>query len=65
MNTAEKLIACREKAGMTRTEVAAAVGVSEMSVYGYETGRRLPRDPVKRKLAEMFDVSIQYLFFDS
>lgn len=64
MNTAEKLIACREKAGMTRTQVAATVGVTDASVRGYEAGKRLPRDPVKRKLAELFGVSVQYLFFD-
>lgn len=65
MNTAEKLVACREKAGLTRTQVAAAVGVTDASVRGYEAGKRFPRDPVKQKLADLFGVSVQYLFFDS
>jgi DNA-binding XRE family transcriptional regulator len=65
MNTSEKLIACREVLGMSRTQVAAAIGVTEASVRGYEAGKRFPRDPVKKKLADLFGVSVQYLFFDS
>lgn len=47
---------------VTQKEVAEAVGVSER-VYGYyEMGERFPKDPdVLKKLADYFDVSLDYL----
>lgn len=35
-----KLRACRVQAGLTQKEVAAELGVSEVSLVAYETGKR-------------------------
>ena len=47
----------------TREEVAAAVGVSISAIQMYENGGRVPRDETKKKLAELYGVSVQDLFF--
>lgn len=36
-----KLRACRVQAGLTQKEVAAELGVSEVSLVAYETGKRM------------------------
>lgn len=47
----------------TRKEVASAVGISERALKSYELGDRIPRDDVKQKLANFYDVTVTYLFF--
>jgi transcriptional regulator with XRE-family HTH domain len=43
----------REAAGLTRKEVAEAIGVSIASLAKYETGRRSPRPAVAPRYAEL------------
>lgn len=43
----------REELGMTRTEFAAELEVSENSVWGWEVGRRAPRLPTVRRIIAM------------
>lgn len=62
MNLGEKLKALR--GDRNRDEVATAVGISPSSLGMYECNRRVPRDGVKKKLAEYYGVTIQQLFFD-
>lgn len=40
----------RIQKGLTRKHVANAVGVSEMSIYNWETGKRKPRIDIAEKL---------------
>lgn len=47
-----------------RDEVATKIGISSSALGMYECNKRVPRDDVKRKLAEFYGVSIQQLFFD-
>ena len=47
----------------TRKEVAEACGISERALKSYELGDRIPRDDVKQKLANFYDVTVTYLFF--
>lgn len=47
----------------TRKEVASAVGITERALKSYELGDRIPRDDVKQKLANFYDVTVTYLFF--
>ena len=49
----------------TLEEVSSACGISLSALAMYETGKRIPRDEVKIKLAEYFNVSIEFLFFAS
>ena len=62
MDVGKKLRDLRGK--QSRDEVAAIVGISSSALGMYEANQRVPRDDVKRKLADYYGVSIQSLFFD-
>lgn len=47
-----------------REKVAEAVGISPSALGMYECNKRVPRDDVKKKLADFYNVSIQQLFFE-
>lgn len=47
-----------------RDKVAEAVGISSSALGMYECNKRVPRDDVKKKLADYFGVTIQQLFFE-
>ena len=47
-----------------REKVAEAVGISASALGMYECNKRIPRDDVKKKLADFYNVSIQQLFFE-
>ena len=49
----------------TQEEIANAIGISISAIGMYETGRRVPRDEIKVKLANFYNVSIESLFFDN
>ena len=48
----------------TQDEVASAVGISKSALCMYETGSRVPRDPVKARLAAYYKKSIGFIFFN-
>ena len=56
-----KLVALRGE--KSQTEVAAANGISTSALAMYETGKRVPRDEIKRSLANYYGVSVGDLFF--
>lgn len=62
MNIGKRLRALR--GDRPRDKVAAAIGVSSSALGMYESNARVPRDDIKKKLADYFGVSIQQLFFD-
>ena len=49
----EEFKALRDKAGMTREEMATALGVSFFAVYSYETGRRSILERTVKDLREI------------
>lgn len=51
MNLKEKRI----KKGMTQQEVADAVGITDMAVSYYESGQRIPKPTMAKKLGELLD----------
>jgi len=51
--TPQSIRALREKLGMPRNEFAKLVGVSPGSIFGWETGRALPRGRSVAKLREV------------
>lgn len=61
MKTSKRLIAAR--GNRTREEVAAALGISVSAIAMYETGRRIPRDSIKQKLADYYHLTVQEIFF--
>lgn len=48
----------------SRDKVAADVGISSSALGMYESNNRIPRDNIKKKLADYYGVPIQQLFFD-
>ena len=47
----------------SRDGVAAAVGISSSALGMYENNLRMPRDDIKKKLADFYGVTVQHLFF--
>lgn len=56
----EKLIALR--GNKTQEEVAKALGISVSALSMYEQGKRIPRDEVKIRMANYYDISLESLF---
>lgn len=57
----EKLRQIRKENGITMKQLAVAVGVAEASISFYETGKRQPDIETLCRLANYFNVSIDYL----
>ena len=60
-SVAEKLV--RLRGDKSREEVAKEIGVSVSAISMYENGERIPRDDIKVRLAMLFNVSVQEIFF--
>lgn len=61
MEIAKRLVEAR--GDTPRTVVANAVGVSLSAITMYETGKRVPRDEIKVRLAAYYKTTVQNLFF--
>lgn len=60
---ADNLRYLRKKKGVTQTEVAKSLGVPVSTYNAYETGQNVPRDPMKKKIANYYSRSVQFIFF--
>ena len=61
----ERLIACRQKLGLTQSEAAERIGVSQPAYQRYEAGVRTPSIQVVKEMAKAFNVSEAYLTGES
>ncbi len=61
MNLGIKIRHLRQKAKLDRKDLAKLLGISYSSISKYELGERLPDIIMLKKIAEFFDVSIDYL----
>ncbi|MBR3052869.1 MAG: helix-turn-helix transcriptional regulator [Firmicutes bacterium] len=61
LSVGEKLIILR--GSRSQREVGEAVGVSTAAIGMYERDQRIPKDSVKKRLADFFGTSVQDLFF--
>ena len=43
--------------------VAEALGISTSALFMYERGERIPRDQIKKRIAQYFDRSVEEIFF--
>lgn len=59
----QKLKDLRTERNETQEQVASNVGISRATVENYERGIRVPRDKIKRDLADYFDKSVEEIFF--
>lgn len=58
---AERLKAERKKNNITQTQLAERLYLDRSSISKYESGKQIPETPTLEKLADFFDVSIDYL----
>ena len=47
----------------TQDEVAQALGISKSALSMYENGERIPRDPLKVRMAKYYGRSVPFIFF--
>lgn len=60
-----RLIAERESRNMTQLELARAIGITQSMIAHIEAGRRAPSWKFRIRLARLFSVPVELLFFDS
>ncbi len=65
MSLGKRLRERREELGMSRTELAAALGVSLSAVSNYESGQNALREDVLLRLFHVLDVDPNYLYQDA
>lgn len=58
---AKRLKQCRKEKGLTQYEVAIYCDITEKAYQNYELMTREPKLEILRKIADIFDVSIDYL----
>lgn len=57
-----KLRELRESRGYTQTDIARRLGITQQAYAYYEIGRRLPNIQLLCELADLYGVSLDYLF---
>lgn len=63
MSIGEKLKELRGE--KTQEQVANAVGVTKSAYAMYERDERIPRDEVKKRIADFYHTNVGYIFFCS
>jgi transcriptional regulator with XRE-family HTH domain len=63
LNTSQKLIMLRKQRKWTQKEVAKRIGVSVSTIAMLEIGARRGSDRLKKQLARLYEVPVDYLFF--
>ena len=53
----------REQKGESAEELSKALNISASAIAMYETGKRVPRDEIKIRIAEHFVVPVETIFF--
>lgn len=58
----EKLVHLRGK--KTQDEVARDLNISKSALSMYESGKRVPRDPLKARISSYYGETILFIFFN-
>ena len=61
MTVAEGLKRFRKNAKLRQEDIASAIGIHRQAYQRYESGKGLPMIPVLIKIADAYDVSLDYL----
>lgn len=51
----------RNEAGLTQTEVANKIGIAQQTYAGYESGRHQPNVEILIRLADIYDMPLDYI----
>ena len=57
----DRLLQLKKENGLLQKEIAASIGISLRSYQRYESGERKPDSDILEKLADYFNVSLDYL----
>lgn len=57
----ERIKLLREEQNLNQSQLAEKLNIAISSISQYESGDRIPSDDIKIKLANFFDVSLDYL----
>lgn len=58
----EQITYLREQHGLTQEELANQLGISRSALSHYEKNRREPEFKILNDIADLFDVSVDFLF---
>lgn len=58
------LVELRKSNNISRKQMAEDLGLSYHTISSYEEGVRIPRDEIKKQIAEYFDTTVQDIFFN-
>ena len=61
----DRLLSCRNNLGLTQSEAAELIGITQPAYQRYEVGVRTPSIQVAKEIAKAFNVSTAYLYGDS
>ena len=61
VSLADRLVSLQKERNVLKKDIADAIGVSVMGCYRYEKGDRQPTADTLIKLADFFNVSLDYL----
>ncbi|MCL2848342.1 MAG: helix-turn-helix domain-containing protein [Firmicutes bacterium] len=61
MSLGEKIKFLREEKGITQQMLADVFNINRVTITGYEIGRRIPDVFTLKKIADILDVTIDYL----
>lgn len=61
MDLGTRIKVLREDAGLTQIAFAKILNISNSALSQYESGDRIPSDATKIKIADHFDISLDYL----
>ena len=65
MSLSNRIKVIRTEKGWKQSELAERVGISQKQISSYETGNSTPPTDILIKLAEVFEVSLDYLAFEA
>lgn len=65
MNIPERLVSLRKEQGITQKKLAVILDVAQPRIVEWEKGKRTPNKDSLVRLAEVFNVSVDYLIGES
>ena len=65
MNFEDKLITLRKRKGLSQEDLASELNVSRQSVFKWESGQNTPDISKLKKIAQLFEVSLDFLLDDN
>ena len=55
----------KKKKNETMEQLSGAINISASAIAMYETGKRIPRDEIKIRIAEHFRKPVEFIFFQN